>query len=1143
MYKQLFAKVKLKLLILLYFFLLLHLYGQQNRFIIEKSDTFLISETNRYILKSNSIIPGSEKLFISNEELPKEFFLINYFDLSVSLSDKLKSKQKELIIRYEALSFFYKKNFYRYEIEKKNITSEIVSIKKNNEIKNIFLNSEIKKSGAITRGFNISSNKDFQMNSGFRLQLEGDLSSQIKISASLTDEKLPFQPEGNTERLEEIDKVFIRLYSSSYSATFGDFDYSFTQNKFTSMQRKLQGLNGNYTSENYSGEFVYGAPRGNYAVNKLSGQTGLQGSYRLSGKNGEREILIIAGTEKVFIDGIQVKRGEGNDYTIDYSQAELTFTPRRIITNTTRIVVEFQYTDLKFRRTFLSVAGSAKYFDKKLSLMINYSREGDDLNRPYEDITDEEKEIIKKAGNDYNSAFISGIRLANSEDKKGKYVKIDTLLNNQQYSIYRYNPGKDNAIYDISFSYVGENKGDYKKESFGRYKFIGIKSGDYMPIKKLNVPTMTQNLNFTLNYKQQELFQINLESAFSILNQNQFASLDNIYGNAQNFNISYSPENVKIFDLNIGNIGVKYNLKYVDKKFVTFDRINSAEYERDYNIFSDNNTIGEILNEIEFNHRIKEASDIIFRYGRLKKDNNFLSERFYVKNSVNIGFFTQNNTIDYSISENSYLNSKFYKQNGNVILQYENNKSGVEYTFESKKEWKKDLLTLNSYKFYEIKPFFSLLLLSNEIKAFYSVKKEFSPEKNTLENRINTHSIGTEIKNEKIKEFRYTLVVNQISEKDIKVNSNSDYLSVRTVINSSIWDNFINNSFYYETSNQKSSRYEKIFVKVPLGQGNYKYIGDVNNNGQADENEFVQTLYDGDFVQSLFPTNDLIPVTDVKFNLRNKLEFKNLLSKPETFLSKFISKISNDFLFRIEENSKLKDNNKIHFLYTDYFRNDTTTIRGFQIFQNDFYWNRFDNSFSVKLGFYEKKGLQNYSNGIEKTYNRIKSILISSSYNQNFQSTLEYKNINDYSVSNYQSVRNRNIFSDEITFFINNRLNEFLDIGFSVSLSKITDKFPQIYSIINQNKEIFHLTYSIPEKGKLKLEFERNEYVGGNSNYENILPFEMLKGNSVGKNYILRLNLDYKITDYIQTSVNYLGRKLEGDKILHSFQAEAKAYF
>ena len=52
------------------------------------------------------------------------------------------------------------------------------------------------------------------------------------------------------------------------------------------------------------------------------------------------------------------------------------------------------------------------------------------------------------------------------------------------------------------------------------------------------------------------------------------------------------------------------------------------------------------------------------------------------------------------------------------------------------------------------------------------------------------------------------------------------------------------------------------------GSGSYRYLGDLNNNGIADESEFVTARFDGDFIAITVPTDQLFPwVTDLFFAL------------------------------------------------------------------------------------------------------------------------------------------------------------------------------------------------------------------------------------------------------------------------------------
>jgi hypothetical protein len=93
----------------------------------------------------------------------------------------------------------------------------------------------------------------------------------------------------------------------------------------------------------------------------------------------------------------------------------------------------------------------------------------------------------------------------------------------------------------------------------------------------------------------------------------------------------------------------------------------------------------------------------------------------------------------------------------------------------------------------------------------------------------------------------------------------------------------------------------------------------------------------------------------------------------------------------------------------------------------------------------------------------------------------------------------------------------------------------------NSNDQSVRLTYSIQTKGQARMEFSREEVLLTKSGL--FFPFELTGGKVGGKTWLWKLSLDYRITDFLQSSVNYDGRMENNGTPIHSGKAEVRAFF
>jgi hypothetical protein len=1119
-----------------------------------------INLNNLYKLEESNIIPNSEEIELQGILLKKNDYSVNYRTKTISLSDSLQySLFDTLYFSYTSIIVPIEKEYSNRKLEVRyddKLQDSIRVIRNELALSSESLFGEgINRSGSISRGFSIGTNQDMKLNSGMRLQFSGKLSSDLEIVAALTDQNIPIQPEGTTERLEELDQVFIKVKHTNAAATFGDFEMKSSVGEFGKINRKMQGLEGEVFIGDTKGKGVIAGSKGKFNTNQFLGSDGNQGPYRLSGINNETLIIIIAGTERVYIDGEILKRGENNDYTIDYSLAEVTFTINKLITSASRIVVDFEYTDRQFERNLFGGNASTSFFKDKLKLYINAFSESDDKNNPIDiTLTENDIEILEAAGNDRNKAVKSGVTLAKPDStgkRIGTYTLNDTLISGNIYAYLKYSPGDDSAKYNSTFNFIGGGLGDYNRVSVGNYEFVGKGEGEYMPIVFIPMPQKKQVSNFVIEAQPWKNLLINAEFAASIYDKNTFSEIDNgqNFGRAHNLTAEFLKSKVNFGEISLGEIGFSFRERFVEDKFSSLDRFTTVEYARDYNI-SDSKSLDETLREAQILLQPFEELQTKINYGYLKRGDSFNSNRFYGDlNFQNSSKYKINYDYDYVNTKDITYRSNWFKQNASTSYNFGSFSPGFDFLSDDRKEWSSasDSLSQQSRKYSEIGAFISLAKFKGFDFTFkYSVRDESSPLNGILNKESFSNQQNINLIYRGIKEVNLSLDVTLRDKKYTEVFSEKGLLDNKSVLIRSqnkfnFWKNFINGDLFYEASTQSTARLEKVFVRVQYGEGNYRYLGDLNNNGIADENEFVQDIYDGDYILLNVPTSELFPVVNLKTSTRWKINFSKILKSNKSFWAKIIKPISSESVLRIDEYSEAEDIASVLLLKSNVLMNDSTTLRGANSFQQDLFLFKNKPDLSFRLRYIENNKLTQYNTGNELGYFSERSLRIRFRMVKEIRNQTDFINQTDNVSSTTNSGRARMLSINELSSDFSYRPIQNIEVGFKIGVSSSSDELPKTATKIESNSQLIRFTYSFTNRGRLRIEVERNEV--SDNGTQNIIPYELLRGKVVGKNYFWRVNFDYRLADNLQITLNYIGRKQSANKIVHNMRTEARAYF
>ncbi len=1068
---------------------------------------------------------------------------------------------EEMIVRYRVFSTNFSATHSRFDssmIYRNDMLNREIFMQSSAQVaQDIFGSTNIKKSGSMSRGLTVGNAQDMGVNSTLNLELSGEIAPNLKLLAAITDNNLPLQPEGNTSKLQEFDKVFIQLYNDRLKLIAGDFWIDKPTGYFMNYKKRGQGLTLEYDfrDEKQKGwkTQVSGAmSRGKFNRQTIQGVEGNQGPYRLFGAENEPFIMILAGTERVYLDGRPLSRGQEFDYVINYNTAELSFTPRNQITKDVRIVVEFQYSDQNYARTLIQTGN--QYNGEKLDFWINGYSEQDAKNQTIQqDLSNDEKRMLADLGDSIQFAYSYKIDSIGFLDNQVMYKMVDTLGYD---SVLVHSVHQQTAVYRATFQFVGANKGDYVLQDYiavGKvYKWVtpvnGVPQGDFIPARLIITPKKKQMVSTGARYRINDKFVVEGEMAYSNNDINTFSRKDkkDNHGLAARMKLHGSFDLRSKDSLPQWKLETRAEFEALNTSFSPIEQYRSVEFDRDWNTRNkgyNGNQIGSIVSANFLNNR----------YGNI----NIEGQQFQVGSDYQ-GYKTRLNGAWRQKGFKAEWDGSYLGSFGAEKSEYLRHKLDLSQTFKWFRVGFKDdqernklmdvnkQLRGNAYQFWDYQFYIENADSSKtKYKVFFRERYDGVSDSTRFIHAAKAQSIGGEVKLMNIKNQRLNVLgsyrqLKVVNEELINQKPENTLLS-RIDYEFKLWKNALQWNTFYEIGSGLEQKKEFLYIQVNTGQGIYTWI-DYNGDGIKDLNEFEVAQFpdQASYIRVFTPSSRYVKTYSNELNQSISWRPERIWGKKKGILG-VLSRVSTQTRIRMHRKTGTFDGiNSFNPFYGKV--QDTHLIATNSNFRNTVYINRTSTVFSLDWSVQNTKSKSLLASGFDSRnqlfhefngrWNLTKKFILgmSSQVGKN-QSLADYTTGRDYVIS-YFFVKPSFSFQPNTAFrfTIQGRYQE----KHNDALFGGEDGFISDLGI--------NMKYNQAQKGSLQLEFKMvNIVYTGEQN--SALGYEMLESLKPGINYTWNIGYQRLISKNLQLSIQYAGRKSQLNKIIHTAGMELRAYF
>ena len=1120
------------------------------------------------IIDSLSIVPGSVNVVADGVEILKENYYIQNNNLIFKEHIINELNNKNVLITYRILQLDLEKTYQNLDSSlMESPVDRIVYIghdyepySSNTNKSRLFQSDELNYDGSFTRGFSVGNSQSLVLNSNFNLQMSGDLGDGMSIEAAISDDNLPIQADGNTQLLQEFDKVFMRINKNNTSIIAGDYESGRPKSYFMNYFKKLKGLsvtNQEAIDERFtvSSRANYAVARGKFSRNNLITQEGNQGPYRLVGSEGERLVKVLSGTEKVYLDGRLLVRGFDHDYVISYDRAEINFTPKILITKDSRIIIEFEYADQNYLRTQYGTGVDLQ--SDKLNLSFNLYNEQDSKTATGDvDLDSLDLAILTSVGDDFDGAFRPGINRFTNDD-----LEFEPILYRQVWeesiadSILVYTPNPELARYTANFSEVGTGNGSYSIDATaaanGRaYKWVGSGNGRYDPVIRLIAPEKRQLATLGAEYQLLDATTIGGELAMSNFDLNRFSqeNNDDNQGLAGTLNLDHKSilgkAEQKITLL------AKAGIEIVNNSFNSLNPYRNAEFARDWNLETNEKRKEKITSTSIGLEKSNEAY-IRYAYSNFNRQELFNGNKNLIELGIDKGGWKIDGVGNFLKTNSLLEKTNFYRPIVDISKQFsrlDNWKIGMHYEQEKNSRTNINDVNLNqtSFKYEYIKYFIQSPQYDKfNFKIGYNQRKDFAPEgdmfsQNTLAKEFQISGKWQQGESSRLIGDFIIRDLTVIDSELTTVVPKTTYLG-RIDYDFTAFNKAIRSNTSYQVGSGQQAKAEFEYIMVQKGEGQYIWIDDGDGVQETFEFQISPVQDTANYIKLAIYNNEFVRTNNNSLNQNLRLEGRNLFDQKdisENGWKKVVSKFS--ALMNIRVNKKSEESGTDGgFRPFDFGIQDTSIITYNAAVNNTLFFNRGNPVFDLQIG--NRKNTTRFVQVSGSEQNTLNEYFTRIRWGVNRATDL-LMNLNRGNRSQLY-----NLFEDNSYEFAYYSINPEVNFRPKKNIRLIIDYIYQNKTSENQEHAVSNefsgeITWRQANKTNFTsgLGFINVSYDGAtNTNLE----LAILDGLKKGKNFLWNLGLTRRMASNIDLIISYDGRKTGASRTIHTGRAQVKATF